>query len=87
MNMKIYKFYADWCMPCKSMQRKLEQLELDHMVTPVNVDSEEGRELVKSFGIRSIPVLACGDIKLQGDKSPELIKEFFEQVSERYPNE
>jgi thioredoxin 1 len=50
--------WATWCGPCKVMLPKIETLansRKDILVAKVNADAN--RELVKSFGISSIPTL------------------------------
>lgn len=55
--MKIYKFGADWCAPCKVLAATLEDLHLPY--TNVNVDEDE--DLVDQYKIRNIPVLIFAD--------------------------
>jgi len=55
----IVDFYADWCMPCKSVAPVLEDLAREYagkiMVYKVNTEDEQ--ELASVFGIQSIPTL------------------------------
>jgi len=53
----IIDFYADWCMPCKTIAPILEDLkeEYDGKVDIYKVDTEDQQELAAMFGIRSIP--------------------------------
>ena len=60
--MKLLKFYADWCSPCKAISTQLETMDLKGIeVQNINIDEEENAELVKEHGIRSIPVLILVD--------------------------
>ena len=48
-------FYADWCGPCKMMSPIVDEIskEVDIKVVKVNVDNAV--EVVKKYGIMSIP--------------------------------
>ena len=52
-------FYADWCGPCKSMAKTVEQMSIDYTgrakVAKVNVDRNP--ELAQRFGVMSIPTV------------------------------
>ena len=53
--MKILKFYADWCNPCKQQTKILDSMSLE--VTPVNIEDDDSGELVEKYNIMSVPVL------------------------------
>jgi thioredoxin 1 len=55
--MKILKFYADWCGPCKALGALIEKENLE--VTNINVDSvlQEDIDLVNKYDIRNLPTL------------------------------
>lgn len=59
--MKILKFYADWCKPCKILDENLKRLEAEY--TSINIDDNE--DLVDKYKIKSIPTL----IKLDDDNN------------------
>ena len=50
--MKFYKFYADWCGPCRILTTMLNKAQIEY--EPINVDSNE--ELVNKYDIKTIPV-------------------------------
>jgi thioredoxin 1 len=82
--MKIYKFYADWCTPCKMMTPLVDKAcnELDLTYEAINVDDD--KELSSKFGIRNIPVLIVekenGDVeKLIGAHPYNKIQSFLEE--------
>ena len=55
--MKLLKFYADWCMPCKVMTKTMERIA-DKITVPVeniDIDNDDNAELVKKYGIKTIP--------------------------------
>lgn len=58
-KVKLYKFYADWCMPCKQQTKILEQEPLSVELISVNVEEQE--ELASKFGVRSLPTLILVD--------------------------
>lgn len=51
---RIEKFGADWCGPCKVLDRTLEEVK---GVEIVKYDVDEHEDLAASKGIRSVPVL------------------------------
>lgn len=55
--MKILKFYADWCGPCKALSALIEKENIE--VTNINVDSvlQEDIDLVNKYDIRNLPTL------------------------------
>ena len=56
--MKILKFYADWCNPCKVLSKNIEELKKLHPeIEIVSVNVEEDENLSEKYGIRNVPVL------------------------------
>lgn len=55
----IIDFYADWCMPCKTVAPILEEIaeDYDGKVHVYKINTEEEQELAAAFGIQSIPAL------------------------------
>ncbi len=55
----LVDFFADWCTPCKMLSRVIDDVAEnagdDIKICKVNVESE--KELVKKFGIMTIPTL------------------------------
>ena len=66
----LVDFFADWCTPCKMLSRVIddvaESTQSDIKICKVNVESE--KELVKKFGIMTIPTLIVimdGSVKIR----------------------
>jgi len=82
--MKLLKFEASWCQPCKSLSAIMEGLELPVPVERVDIDQNMQR--AREYNIRSVPTLVLvddqgGEIKRgQNFKTGESIKEFFTVV-------
>lgn len=59
--MKVLKFYASWCAPCKGLAMIVEGVkdQIDTEVEDVNI--EENIELAQKYGVRSVPTLVLVD--------------------------
>jgi thioredoxin 1 len=57
--MKLLKFYADWCGPCKMLSRVMEDVELPYPVEEINIDKQQ--DLAIQYGIRGVPTLILVD--------------------------
>lgn len=57
--MKILKFYAEWCGPCKVVGQNLKNANLPIPITEVDV--EDNDDLVLQYGVRSVPVVILVD--------------------------
>jgi thioredoxin 1 len=53
----IVDFFGTWCMPCKFLMPILHKIEEDKKIKLAKVDIDENEELVKRFGIVSVPTL------------------------------
>ena len=55
--MKLLKFYASWCAPCKGLSLVIESVkdQIDIVIEDVNI--EENLDLSQQYGIRSVPTL------------------------------
>ena len=58
-NIKIVKLYADWCAPCKVLERMMRDLDIKH--ENVNIDSPDGEGLSIKHDVRAIPTLLVLD--------------------------
>ena len=81
--MKFYKFYADWCGPCRVLTNTLNKAQIEY--EPINVDNNE--ELVKNYNIKTIPVfMAVKDDGTEidrfiGVKSADAIKQWINSLN------
>ena len=57
--MKLLKFQASWCQPCKTLTGLLSTMQIP---CPVEViDADENKDLLQKYNVRSIPVLILLD--------------------------
>ena len=81
--MKFYKFYADWCGPCRILTTMLNKAQIEY--EPINVDNNE--ELVNKYNIKTIPVfIAVKDDgteidRFVGVKSADAIKQWINSLN------
>ena len=81
--MKFYKFYADWCGPCRILTTMLNKAQIEY--EPINVDNNE--ELVEKYNIKTIPVfMAVKDDgteinRFVGVKSADAIKQWIDSLN------
>ena len=57
--MKILKFSADWCRPCKKLTETLDQMVLPYVVENRDIDAEPG--LASDYSVRSVPTMILVD--------------------------
>jgi thioredoxin 1 len=53
--MKVYKFSASWCQPCKALSKLLTQLNTTITIEEIDIDSNI--EKAKNFSIRGVPTM------------------------------
>ena len=57
--MKILKFSATWCRPCKKLTETLDQMVLPYVIETKDVDKEPG--LASDYSVRSVPTMILVD--------------------------
>lgn len=62
--LKVYRFTAEWCGPCKMMAPTIERLineynteESGVEIVSIDIEADGNRELAAKYGVRSIPTL------------------------------
>ena len=53
--MKLLKFYAEWCQPCKMLSKVMEGVDLG--VPVENIDIDNNMEIAKQYSVRGVPML------------------------------
>jgi thioredoxin 1 len=59
--MKLLKFYATWCAPCKGLSIVIDGVkdQLDTIIE--DIDIENNIELAQKYGVRTVPTLVLVD--------------------------
>lgn len=57
--MKILKFGAIWCGPCRNLAKQLEDVDLP--IESYDVDSDEAEPFIDKYNIRNVPVIVFTD--------------------------
>ena len=60
--MKILRFTASWCQPCKALAQNLERVTTDLPIQVIDIDEQQ--DLAVHFNVRSVPTL----VKIDADK-------------------
>jgi len=55
--MRLYKFYADWCGPCRMMAPVAEKIANENGLELVPVDIDDNPDLANEAGVQSVPTL------------------------------
>lgn len=54
--MRLLKFWAEWCKPCKQQTEILKDFK-DFPIESINVEDENNSEIVDKYGVRGLPTL------------------------------
>jgi thioredoxin 1 len=57
--MKLLKFHATWCAPCKMLSKTLSTIELPFEL--VDIDIDENIEQAQKYNVRGVPTLVLVD--------------------------
>lgn len=55
--MRVLKFSASWCNPCKNLQKSLQENENVLKYKVEDIDIDESLEEAQKYGIRSVPTI------------------------------
>ena len=77
--MKILRFTASWCGPCKSLAMNLEQANLQMPIEVIDIDVQSDGAV--EYGIRGVPTLVMLDENIEvkrlvGSKTVTELKEW-----------
>lgn len=77
--MKVLKFYAEWCSPCKTLSETIKDADVKYDVIGVDIDKDN--VMATKYGIRGIPmcILIDDEGKEVRRKAGMMTKEQFEQ--------
>jgi len=64
-KMKVLRFTASWCQPCKMLAKTLEDVQTQIPIEVIDID--ENQQLATDYGIRGVPTLVMldGDIEVK----------------------
>lgn len=78
--MKILKFQASWCNPCKQLSSVMEGMEIPIPVGIIDID--ENRDAAVEYGVRGVPTMLLIDEnenilkRVTGALSKDQVQEF-----------
>lgn len=57
--MKLLKFSASWCQPCKMLAKTMEGMTLPYEVESVDIDENQQKAI--EYGVRGVPTVVLLD--------------------------
>ena len=79
--MKILKFYADWCGPCKMLSKTIETIKEEIPFEIEEIDADNNTIMATKYNIRALPtmVIVDGETEVKrhtGNMTANQVKEF-----------
>ncbi len=59
--MKVLRFTASWCQPCKMLAPMVEEAKGDTTVEIIDIDTDDGMALAAKMKVRGVPTLIMVD--------------------------
>lgn len=58
--MKLKKFFADWCVPCKTLKPIIDDLKSQYTVEEIDIEDTDEETLTR-YKVRNVPLLVLED--------------------------
>ena len=81
--MRLLKFSAEWCQPCKMLAKTLEGVNVPYTIS--NIDIDDSPNLAADYKVRGVPTMVLVDDndkevgRLVGVKTKAQIEEFISE--------
>jgi thioredoxin 1 len=59
--MKLLKFYATWCGPCKSLSMVMENMTTAMPMPVEDIDIDANNDIARKYNVRSVPTMVVVD--------------------------
>lgn len=76
--MRVLRFTASWCQPCKMLAKTLEDVDTQIPIEVIDID--EKQDIAMHYGIRGVPTLVMldGDIEVKRFSGMKMKNELME---------
>jgi thioredoxin 1 len=81
--MRLLKFSAEWCQPCKMLAKTLEGINIPYTISSIDID--DSPNLAADYKVRGVPTMVLVDDndkevgRLVGVKTKAQIEEFISE--------